>query len=53
MADFYEEDETLVKENVACAFRTDGFESNDLETIAQFKAIVKNYLKMNNLLASV
>ena len=53
MADFYEENEELVKENVACAFRTDGIESNDLKTIADFKAVVKNYLKMNNLLATV
>lgn len=52
MADFYEENETIAKENVVCAFRTDSFESNDLETIAGFKAIVKNYLKMNKLLAS-
>jgi len=53
LSDFYEEDENLVKENVACAFRTDGLEKADLETIADFKAVVKNYLKMNNLLATV
>jgi transcriptional regulator with XRE-family HTH domain len=53
LADFYEEDEIQLKENVACAFRTDGFESEDLETIALFKAVVKNYLKMNNLLAKL
>jgi transcriptional regulator with XRE-family HTH domain len=53
MADFYEEDENRVKENVACAFRTDGIESADLEAIAHFKAVVKNYLKMNKLLATV
>ena len=53
LAYFYEEDENLAKENVACAFRTDGFENEDLETIAQFKAVVKSYLKMNNLLAAV
>lgn len=53
MADFYIEDENLVKENVACAFRTAGVENGDLETIAQFKAVVKNYLKMNKLLATV
>ena len=53
LSDFYEEDENLVKENVACAFRTDGLEMADLETIADFKAIVKNYLKMNHLLATV
>jgi transcriptional regulator with XRE-family HTH domain len=53
MADFFEEDENLVKENIACAFRTEGFEDSDLETIADFKAIVKNYLKMNHLLETV
>lgn len=53
LADFYEEDENLLKENVACAFRTDGLERADLETIADFKAVVKNYLKMNNLLSAV
>jgi len=52
LADFYEEDENLAKENVACTFRTDGFDNDDLETIAQFKAVVKSYLKMNNLLAA-
>ncbi|HEY4786904.1 MAG TPA: helix-turn-helix transcriptional regulator [Bacteroidales bacterium] len=53
MAEFYEEDEKSVKENVACAFRIDGTEEADLEAIAHFKAVVKNYLKMNNLLATV
>ena len=53
LADFYEEDEIQLKENITCAFRTDGFESEDLETIAHFKAVVKNYLKMNNLLAKL
>ena len=53
LADFYEEDENQLKENVACAFRTNGFESEDLETIAHFKAVVKSYLKMNNLLAKL
>jgi len=52
LADFFEVDEKFAKENVACAFRTDGFENEDLETIAQFKAVVKNYCKMNNLLES-
>lgn len=53
LSDFYEEDENLVNENVACAFRTDGLEKSDIETIVDFKAIVKNYLKMSNLLATV
>ena len=52
LADFFEVDEKFAKENVACAFRTDGFENEDLETIAQFKTVVKNYCKMNNLLES-
>lgn len=47
---FYSEDENVVKENAACAFRTTGAENSDLEIIANFKAIVKNYLKMNRLL---
>jgi transcriptional regulator with XRE-family HTH domain len=50
MADFFEEDEARLNENIACAFRTEGFEESDLKTIAQFKAIVKSYLKMNQLL---
>lgn len=53
LADFYEEDENQLKENVACAFRTSGFASEDLETIAYFKAVVKSYLKMNKLLAKL
>jgi len=53
LVDFYEEDEIHLKENITCAFRTDGFESEDLETIAHFKVVVKNYLKMNNLLAKL
>ena len=53
LEDFYEEDERIVNENVTCAFRTDGFESQDLEAIAGFKAIVKNYLKMNKLLTII
>lgn len=53
LADFYEENENQLNENVACAFRTDGFEKEDLETIADFKGIVKSYLKMNDLLAKL
>lgn len=53
LADLYEEDENRVKESVACAFRTDVIESADLEAIAHFKSVVKNYLKMKKLLAAV
>jgi len=50
VAEFLEEDEKNVKENLICAFRTDGIAESDLETIAQFKAIVKNYLKVTKLM---
>lgn len=53
MADIFEEDEVLTKEKVVCAFRTEGFDSADLETMAQFKAVVKNYLKMNHLFVTL
>lgn len=52
VAGFLEEDEKEVKENLICAFRTDGIAENDLESIAQFKAIVKNYLKLTKLMHS-
>lgn len=35
--------------NVAMAFRADAFVADDLEQIASFKKIVKNYLKMSQL----
>jgi transcriptional regulator with XRE-family HTH domain len=47
---FYEENPEILNENIAFAFRTDGFDKNDLESIAEFKAIIKNYLKINRLL---
>ena len=53
MLDFYEENTDLVKENIVSSFRTNGFGNDDLEIIASFKAVVKNYLKMNNLLAKI
>jgi len=53
MEDIYEEDLNVVRENVICAFRTDGVESGDLDAISQFKAIVKNYIKINKLISSI
>ncbi len=50
MVEFFEEEEDRVRENVACAFRTDGFTEKDMEVIAGFKAIVKSYQKMSNLM---
>ena len=45
-----EEDEALVDEMMVCSFRVDDLSANDLEQIALFKRIVKNYVKMNELL---
>ncbi len=33
-----------------CSFRADGLTDEDVSAIASFKAIVKNYMKMNRLL---
>ena len=45
-----EEDEALVDEMMVCSFRVDDLSANDLEQIAVFKRIVKNYVKMKELL---
>lgn len=45
-----EEDETVVNEMMICSFRVDNLSADDLEQIAAFKRIVKNYVKMNELL---
>lgn len=44
--DFYEEDTEKRKVNIAFAFRADNIAPPDLESIARFKKIVKNYLNM-------
>ncbi len=36
--------------NLAFAFRRDGFNEQDLESIASFQKIVKNYVKMTEIL---
>ena len=38
------------QQSLVCAFRTDGITPEDMHTIAKFKSIVNNYLKMCNLL---
>jgi len=53
MEDFFEEDDNIVTQNAICAFRTDSFNTSDLQIISEFKAIVKNYTKMTNLMQSV
>lgn len=45
-----EEDEAVVNEMMICSFRVDDLSADDLEQIATFKRIVKNYVKMNELL---
>ena len=44
-------DEALAE--VVFAFRKDDFESDDMENMAAFGKIVKNYIKINNLYGSV
>ena len=44
-----EEKEEVVDEMMLCSFRIDNLSANDLEQIAAFKRIVKNYMKMNQL----
>lgn len=44
--DFYEEDPAKRKLNIAFAFRADALHPNDLNGIAQFKKIVRNYVNM-------
>ena len=45
-----EENEAIVDEMMLCSFRIDNLSSDDLTQIATFKRIVKNYMKMNQLL---
>lgn len=44
--DFFEEDNTKRKLNIVFAFRADALQQTDLESIAKFKKIVRNYLNM-------
>lgn len=46
LSDFFEEDLNTLNTNVALAFRADAIEKQDLKALAQFRKIVKNYLKM-------
>lgn len=45
----FEEDVTSFNDMLICTFRVDNLNQNDLEEIANFKDIVKSYLKMNRL----
>lgn len=48
----FEEDAKAIESALTCAFRVDNLKPEDMEQIAHFKGIVKNYLKMNNLFTS-
>lgn len=49
--DFYEEDVAKRRINIAFAFRANSIHPQDLQSIAKFKKIVRNYLNMKKSLA--
>jgi len=50
LEDFSEPDAVNKAVKLAFAFRKEGFYDQDLESIASFQRIVKNYIKMNEML---
>jgi transcriptional regulator with XRE-family HTH domain len=48
--DFYEENDAIMTTNVAFAFRADELSKDDLISIASFKKLAMNYLKMQQAL---
>lgn len=50
---FFDENVENVRTMMTCAFRVDDLAADDLVQIAEFKLVVKNYLKMNRLLELV
>ena len=44
--DFYQEDPETKRINMTFAFRADALQEQDLQSIAQFKKIVRNYISM-------
>lgn len=49
--DLIEENSVHQVANLAFAFRSDGIEETDMNSIASFQKVVKNYLKMKDILA--
>lgn len=47
---FYSEDDDVCKEMLATAFRVDDLSSDDMKQIADFKCVVRNYIKMDSLI---
>ena len=46
LADFFETENNQIKANIAFAFRANGIEETDLNQIAEFRKVVKNYFKI-------
>lgn len=51
MYDLYSENEKVIENMLATAFRVDSLSAHDMEQIASFKRIVKNSLKMDIIFA--
>lgn len=49
LGEFLNEDMEAHKVALTCAFRLEGRTSQDMETIAEFKDVVKSYLKMKRM----
>lgn len=49
LSDFFEEDTKQLKANLAFAFRAKDLKDSDLNEIARFRKVVKNYLKIIDL----
>ena len=47
----FDDNTTIVQNMLTCAFRIDNLSDSDMVSIASFKNIVKNYLKLNELIA--
>lgn len=46
LADFFETNQDLVRNNIAFAFRADEIEDADMATLEDFRKVVKNYFKI-------
>jgi transcriptional regulator with XRE-family HTH domain len=46
LSDFFETDINHINTNVAFAFRASDVDENDMKMLAQFRKVVKNYLKI-------
>ncbi len=49
IADFYETDAEKLQEALFCSFRLDDLSEGDMKEIAEFKDVIKSYLKMGKL----